>query len=425
MGGALPDPFRWYAFCIIVTWYPNDIGITLLKFITYYERGDTAMAISVCKLEVWKETVTSLRDLFPSGAVFAITDLEKLTWKTASKVFDVADIRVGLQIRSGGAPDQAIKGQCEAIERIPRSVYGMRLIMYANPIFENNTVVGSIIVILPRLHPIATAFPVFAPMIASLFPEGAFLFVTDMEMIGLRQASSKFDMPDMQLGNKTEENPVIHKAIKTKQMVVEEMDSSVHDFPVMIMCYPCYEEDDPNQMVGVLGLALPRKTAFDLREMSNSLCRGLEEISATMQQLAASSVQITDNERQLNQKIGEIDLISEDINTVLEFIKQIAEETKMLGLNAAIEAARAGEFGRGFGVVADEIRQLSDESKGTVGKIRALTDSIKEKIKETTRNSESTMLATEEQAAASEEVIASIVEITGMAEHLDTIAKEI
>ncbi len=383
------------------------------------------MAISVCKLEVWKETVTSLCDIFPGGVVFAITDLEKVTWKTASKTFDVADIRVGLQVRAGGATDQAIKGQCEAIEKIPRNVYGMRLIMHANPVFENDAVVGSIIVILPRLHPIATAFSVFAPMIASLFPEGAFLFVTDMEMIGLRQASNKFDMPDIQIGYKLKENPVIYKAINTKKMVVEEMDTSVHGFPVMTMCYPCFDEDDQNQMVGVLGLVLPKKTAFDLREISNNICRGLEEISATMQQLAASSVQITDNERQLNQKIKEIDIISEDINAVLDFIKQIADETKMLGLNAAIEAARAGELGRGFGVVADEIRELSDESKGTVGKIRVLTDSIKEKIKETTCNSESTMLATEEQAAASEEVTASIQEITSMAEHLEKIAREI
>ncbi len=382
------------------------------------------MAISVCKLEVWKETVTSLCEIFPGGAVFAITDIKKVTWKTASKTFDVADIKVGSQVRAGGAPDQAIKGQCEAVEKIPRNVYGMRLIMHASPIFENDAVVGSINVILPRLHPIATAFPVFAPMIASLFLEGAFLFVTDMEMIGLRQSSSKFDMPDIEIGNKIKENPVIHKAINTKKMVVEEMDTSVHGFPVMIMCYPCFDEDDSNQMVGVLGLVLPRKTAFDLREMSNNLSRGLEEVSAAMQQSAASSVQINDNERQLNQKINEIGIISEDINTVLDFIKQIADETKLLGLNAAIEAARAGEAGRGFGVVAEEIRELSDESKETVGKIRALTDSIKEKIKETTHNSESTMLATEEQAAASEEVNASIQEITSMAGYLDKIARE-
>jgi len=285
--------------------------------------------------------------------------------------------------------------------------------------------VGTTVVILPRLHPIAKAFYDFAPMIADMFPEGAFLFVTDMENIGRRQASRKFDMPDIQLEDKIKEISVAQKAINSKKLVIEEVDSSVHGFPVMIICYPCFDEDDANQLVGSFGLVLPRKTAFDLREMSHNLCRGLEEVSVVIQQLAASSTQITDNEKQLNQKVNEISIISEDINAVLDFIKQIADETKMLGLNAAIEAARAGEAGEGFGVVAAEIRKLSDESKGTVDKIHILTNRIKEKITETSRNSEITMLATEEQAAATEEITATVQEITSLAEHLDKISGEI
>lgn len=383
------------------------------------------MAMTMSKLEVWKETVTSLCDVFPGGVVFANSDLEKITWKTASKIFDVANIRIGSHIRAKGAPDHAIKDQREAIERVPRSVYGTRLIMRANPVFEDEKVVGSIITILPRLHPIAAAFGDFAPMIASLFPEGAFLFVTDMEKIGLRQGSSKFDMPDIQIGDMIKENSAVYKTIKSKTMVIEETDTSIYGIPVMTMCYPCFDIDDSTEIVGSLGLIIPRKIAFDLREMSTILYRGLEEISSAIQQLAASSVKITDNEKQLNYNVGEIDNLSEEINTVLNFIKQIAEETKMLGLNASIEAARAGELGRGFGVVAAEIRKLSDESKNTVGKIRVLTDSIKEKIIETTCKSESTMLATEEQAATSEEVSASIQEITSIAEQLEKIAGEL
>lgn len=383
------------------------------------------MAMTMSKLEVWKETVTSLCDVFPGGVVFAISDLEKITWKTASKIFDVADIRIGSQIRDEGAPDHAIKGQCEAIERVPRSVYGTRLIMRANPVFEDEKVVGSIITILPRLHPIAIAFGDFAPMIAALFPEGAFLFITDMEKIGLRQGSSKFDIPEIQIGDMIKENSAVYKTIKNKTMVIEETDASLYGIPVMTMCYPCFDIDDSTEIVGSLGLIMPRKIAFDLREISTILYRGLEEISSAIQQLAASSVQITDHQQQLNRNVNEINVISEDIKEVMNFIEQIANETKMLGLNAAIEAARAGESGRGFGVVAQEIRKLSDESKETVGKIHDLTDNIKDIIKETLRNSENTIHTTGEQAAASEEVSASIQEITSIAEHLEKIAGEL
>ena len=58
------------------------------------------------------------------------------------------------------------------------------------------------------------------------------------------------------------------------------------------------------------------------------------------------------------------------------FIKQIADETKMLGLNAAIEAARAGTQAGDSGVVAEEIRKLSDDSRQTVVKIRDYTQRL-------------------------------------------------
>ena len=59
-------------------------------------------------------------------------------------------------------------------------------------------------------------------------------------------------------------------------------------------------------------------------------------------------------------------LVKSQINEVMDLIKEIADETRLLGLNAAIEAARAGEAGVGFGVVAQEIRNLSNDSTNLV-----------------------------------------------------------
>jgi methyl-accepting chemotaxis protein len=82
----------------------------------------------------------------------------------------------------------------------------------------------------------------------------------------------------------------------------------------------------------------------------------------------------------------------------LELIKNIADQTKMLGLNAAIEAARAGDAGRGFGVVAEEIRKLSDESRQTVNQIRDFSEQIREKVAGAQKLSQITLKASEEQA---------------------------
>lgn len=239
-----------------------------------------------------------------------------------------------------------------------------------------------------------------------------------------RCGSKKFDLPEVQVGVKLPEEALAREVIRTKQPGFKEFDASVYGAPILALNYPLFDEDDANPVVGTFGMALPRQTALDLRAMSDNLNRGLGEISSVIQQLAASAGEISINAQQLNQKVNEIFKVSEDINEVLAFIKQIADETKMLGLNAAIEAARAGDAGRGFGVVAEEIRKLSDESKDTVVKIRHLTDRIKEKITETTKNSELTLRSSEEQAAATQEITASIEEITSMAEQLDRIAKD-
>jgi len=108
-----------------------------------------------------------------------------------------------------------------------------------------------------------------------------------------------------------------------------------------------------------------------LSVMSQTLADNFSQISATMEELSASSITVTNNQHNLSDEIINVKNISIEINTILDSIKSIADQTKMLGLNAAIEAARAGDAGRGFGVVATEIRSLSQNSKETAVKILA------------------------------------------------------
>ncbi|MCA9687379.1 MAG: hypothetical protein KC457_34780, partial [Myxococcales bacterium] len=136
---------------------------------------------------------------------------------------------------------------------------------------------------------------------------------------------------------------------------------------------------------------------------SEHLANGMRDVSRTMDSLATSATQIDGASKgvlenaertlattdEMARKIGELSERTKGISELLEVIRDVADRSDLLALNGSLESTRAGEAGRGFALVAAEMRRLAERVTGTVGDVDAQVVNIK-------AAGASTVMATEE-----------------------------
>ncbi|WP_217477562.1 HAMP domain-containing methyl-accepting chemotaxis protein [Stutzerimonas stutzeri] len=215
--------------------------------------------------------------------------------------------------------------------------------------------------------------------------------------------------------------------------------------------------DSAEQVAGVTAQA--RDGVLRQRVEIDQVATAMNEMSATVHEVArnaeeaAGSARVADRTvgdghamvNQSMQRVGQlvesvqqavrgIDALSDEsqrIGTVLDVIKTVAEQTNLLALNAAIEAARAGEQGRGFAVVADEVRSLAQRTQQSTAEIQQLIDALQTSAKASVRQMQQSnelvqLTATDanQTALALNEIAAAVSSIQQMTQQIATAAEE-
>ena len=157
--------------------------------------------------------------------------------------------------------------------------------------------------------------------------------------------------------------------------------------------------------------------------MAASINETAMQVSATMEELAASANDVNENQLALNKEIANVSEISSKINEFTNLIRDIAKQTRLLGLNASIEAARAGTAGAGFAVVSEEIGKLADSSRETVDKIQEFTNQIGESVNETVTKGEATSNIVSQQTTAIAGVAQELASLSATAGELVNMIK--
>lgn len=272
-----------------------------------------------------------------------------------------------------------------------------------------------------NLHPMLQSFINAAPYIQALVNDDITIGIYDTEKLIMNFPAKTFNL-NVAPGDPLIEGDIITKAIrenKNQAMIVP-----AEILGVSLISHAVPLRDENGRVIGGVGIGQNVDKANKLSSVANNLSVIIGEVTKTILEMATSISQLAENMRLISDKSYEVNNSVKLIEEVSVVVKGIADQSNLLGLNAAIESARAGEHGRGFSVVAGEIRKMATGSKQQVDEIQSITKTIKDIIESLNQDIQKTNVESDSQSAAIEELTATMEEINGNVQNLAELAKE-
>ncbi len=260
------------------------------------------------------------------------------------------------------------------------------------------------------------------PLLSGIFSADIGVAVTDREKYLLYKPGRTLDLK-ISPGTPLKPGTAVVRAMAENRRIVVRGDKATFGIPYIANAAPIL--DSAGNVVGGAVIIESVEQQDQLTLMAQKLADTTSTLASTSEEISAQTQEISALSRTMSAAAGESQGRLQDTDQVVGLIKAIAGQTNMLGLNAAIEAARVGEQGRGFGVVADEIRKLATSTSDSIKKIESTLQTIRE---DSRKNYEQTRRIDEvmpQVAQAITQVAGAVQEVNEMARALNDMAENL
>jgi methyl-accepting chemotaxis protein len=222
-------------------------------------------------------------------------------------------------------------------------------------------------------------------------------------------------------GDAIKPGSALYRAIhEQRRVVVVQADASLYGVPYVGVGSPILDEQ--KAVIGAITISESTHRYDVLKQASAQVGQNIEAIASTAEEISAQTEEMAAASRTLTQSLNNSQNRVKDTDQVLGLIKAVAGQTNLLGLNAAIEAARVGDQGRGFGVVAEEIRKLATSTAESVKNIEDMIRAIQEDSVNTCQQMGQIDAMISQIASAVTQVAEAAQHLSGMAGNLGDLA---
>ncbi len=270
---------------------------------------------------------------------------------------------------------------------------------------------------------IIDALMLVAPLIQNIMPLDCMIGITNTTKFIKIFMGKEIRVAHDPSGTIVPESDAIYIAMQKNTTVDMVVPKEVFGFEFRSLAIPLRNKS--NNVVGGLGISFSLENSLKVVDMAQKVSNSAQLTSSATQEISASSVELASYQLELKSHAKAIADKIEETSKILQFINSIASTSSMLGLNASIEAAKAGEHGKGFSVVASEIRKMAEESSKSVAGIKGTLGNIKGKMEDMNVSINQIVNIGQQQAAATQELSASTQELAAIAEELKSSSKKV